>query len=139
MKEKGIVAQAYSPLGSGKTDLFTNDVVKSIAEKHGLGEKTAPILLGYPCSFVSILFFAILKTADTGPQHKTVKKGQVVIAKSTTESRIRENASVAQLDDEDIAKLNALAASGKQKRIGTPPWGEFTGSCAHLTPSYDQI
>jgi glycerol 2-dehydrogenase (NADP+) len=31
---KGIVIQAYSPLGSINSPLFTNPVVKKIAEKH---------------------------------------------------------------------------------------------------------
>ena len=57
------------------------------------------------------------------------KKGCVVIPKSATPSRIDANLSgfldaLGKLDNSDIAKLDAVAASGKQKRYIMPPWGQ---------------
>jgi glycerol 2-dehydrogenase (NADP+) len=45
LNEKGIVPQAYSPLGSSNSPLLTDEVVVQIAEKHSL--QSSDILLGY--------------------------------------------------------------------------------------------
>jgi len=45
MKSKGIVPQAYSPLGSTNSPLLTDEVVTTLADKYSL--KPADILLGY--------------------------------------------------------------------------------------------
>lgn len=54
-------------------------------------------------------------------------KEWVLIAKSVTPSRIAANYKgapivAAKLDKDDIAKLDALAAGGKQTRYVKPPW-----------------
>ena len=45
MNSKGIIPQAYSPLGSTNSPLLTDDVVVKIATKHSL--QPSDILLGY--------------------------------------------------------------------------------------------
>jgi glycerol 2-dehydrogenase (NADP+) len=103
LKAKGIVAQAYSPLGSTNSSLLTDEVASSIAQKHSL--QTADVLLGYMLS-----------------------KDIVVLPKSVTPTRIASNMKGAitaarKLDRSDMEKLDGVAASGKQKRFIMPPWG----------------
>lgn len=45
LKSRGIVAEAYSPLGSANSPLLTDEVASSIAQKYSL--QTSDILLGY--------------------------------------------------------------------------------------------
>ena len=45
LKSKGIVPQAYSPLGSTGSPLLTDDQVSEIAKKHSLD--SSDVLLGY--------------------------------------------------------------------------------------------
>ncbi|KAF8997112.1 NADP-dependent oxidoreductase domain-containing protein [Cyathus striatus] len=102
LKSKGIVPQAYSPLGSTKSPLLSDEVVTGVAQKHSL--QTSDVLLGY-----------------------LVAKGVVVLPKSVTPARIASNltgavAASKKLDSDDIKKLDGLAAEGKQKRFITPPW-----------------
>ena len=44
-KEKGILIEAYSPLGSTGSPLFQEDGVKEVAKKHNVGPGT--ILISY--------------------------------------------------------------------------------------------
>ncbi|KAF5365828.1 hypothetical protein D9757_014433 [Collybiopsis confluens] len=102
LRSKGIVPEAYSPLGSTNSPLLKDEVVKKIAEKHGL--QPSDVLLGW-----------------------LVSHGIVALPKSVTPSRIASNltgtvAAVGKLDKEDITQLDGLAASGKQKRFIMPPW-----------------
>ncbi|KAF8155692.1 NADP-dependent oxidoreductase domain-containing protein [Crassisporium funariophilum] len=102
LKSKGIVPQAYSPLGSTNSPLLSDELVTKIAKQHSL--QTTDILLGY-----------------------LLAKGFVVLPKSVTPARIASNiagasAAAEKLDATDIEALDALAANGKQKRFITPPW-----------------
>ncbi|RDB26935.1 D-galacturonate reductase [Hypsizygus marmoreus] len=102
LKSKGIVPQAYSPLGSTNSPLLTDEKVVEIATKHSLNP--SDVLIGY-----------------------LVAKGFVVLPKSVTPSRITSNLTGAlvaaqKLEKADIAELDGLAASGKQRRFITPPW-----------------
>ncbi|KAF5390756.1 hypothetical protein D9757_004446 [Collybiopsis confluens] len=102
LRSKGIVPEAYSPLGSTNSPLLKDEVVKKIAEKHGL--QPSDVLLGW-----------------------LVSHGIVALPKSVTPSRIASNltgtvAAVGKLDKEDITQLDGLAAGGKQKRFIMPPW-----------------
>ncbi|KJA17611.1 hypothetical protein HYPSUDRAFT_170377 [Hypholoma sublateritium FD-334 SS-4] len=101
-KSKGIVTQAYSPLGSTNSPLLADEIAVEIAKKHSL--QPADVLLGY-----------------------LIAKGIVVLPKSVTPARIASNftgalAGAEKLDTLDIEKLDGLAANGKQKRFITPPW-----------------
>ncbi|KAG8897907.1 hypothetical protein FRB99_007797 [Tulasnella sp. 403] len=97
LRSKGITVEAYSPLGSSNAPLTKDEVVVEIAEKH----KAAPanVLIGW-----------------------AVAKDFIVLAKSVTPDRIKANIDYTKLDEEDIAKLDGLAAAGKQRRIIKPPW-----------------
>ncbi|KAI0781929.1 Aldo/keto reductase [Abortiporus biennis] len=103
LSEKGIVAQAYSPLGSTNSPLLEDETVASLAKKH---ELTPPdVLLGYLLS-----------------------KNIVVLPKSVTPSRIASNfkgaiAAKEKLTKEDVELLDGVAPGGKQKRLIMPPWG----------------
>ncbi|KAE9395779.1 Aldo/keto reductase [Gymnopus androsaceus JB14] len=102
LRSKGIVAQAYSPLGSTNSPLLKDEVVLNIAQKHSL--QPSDVLLEW-----------------------LVAHDVVALPKSVTPSRIASNlagtlTAVGKLDKEDIAELDGLAASGKQKRFIMPPW-----------------
>ena len=96
LKSKGIVAQAYSPLGSTGSPLLKDETALAIAAAHGL--QPADVLLGY-----------------------LVAKDIVTLPKSVTPARIKQNidgalAAAKKLTKEDIEKLDGLAAAGKQSR-----------------------
>ena len=96
LKSKGILPQAYSPLGSTGSPLLKDDVAAEIAKRHGLA--VADVLLGWQ-----------------------VASGVVTLPKSVTPARIKANiegavAASQKLTPDDIEKLNAVAASGKAVR-----------------------
>lgn len=104
LSSKGIVPQAYSPLGSSNSPLLTDVVVVQIAAKYSL--QPSDVLLGY-----------------------LLAKQIVVLPKSVTPARITSNLTGAvaaanrlRFDTTDLKTLDDLAASGKQKRFLTPPW-----------------
>ncbi|KAF9066667.1 NADP-dependent oxidoreductase domain-containing protein [Rhodocollybia butyracea] len=102
LHSKGIVPEAYSPLGSTNSPLLKDDVVVRIAQKHSV--QPSDVLLGW-----------------------LVAHDIVALPKSVTPSRIASNmtgtiSAVGKLDKEDIVELDGLAASGKQKRFIMPPW-----------------
>ncbi|OAX34785.1 Aldo/keto reductase [Rhizopogon vinicolor AM-OR11-026] len=104
LKSKGIVPQAYSPLGSTNSPLLNDETATEIAKKHGL-KNTSDVLLGY-----------------------LLAKDAFVLPKSVTPSRIESNLTGAieaynALTPEDIKVLDGVAAGGKQKRFIMPPWG----------------
>jgi len=105
MKSKGIVAQAYSPLGSTNSPLLQDKDVLRLAEKYSTD--AAAILIGY-----------------------LLAKGMVVLPKSVTPSRITSNIKGSlkvkarlEAEPEELKKLDAIAANGKQHRFIKPPWG----------------
>ncbi|OCH94038.1 Aldo/keto reductase [Obba rivulosa] len=107
LKSKGIVPQAYSPLGSTGSPLLADETATALAEKYEL--QPADILLGY-----------------------LVAKDIVTLPKSVTPPRIASNfngalSAASKLTKEDIAQLDSVAPSGKQKRFITPPWGVDLG------------
>ncbi|MFI8338575.1 aldo/keto reductase [Streptomyces sp. NPDC085639] len=95
--ERGIATEAWSPLGQGK-ELLTLPVVTAIADKYG--RSAAQVVLRWHL------------------QH-----GNIVIPKSVTPARIRENLDVFgfELDAADIAALDALGAGAAGRRIGPDP------------------
>ncbi|KIF00496.1 oxidoreductase [Streptomyces sp. RSD-27] len=91
----GIATEAWSPLGQGK-ELLELPAVAAVAAKHG--RSAAQVVLRWH-----------------------LRRGTIVIPKSVTPSRIRENLDVFgfELDAEDVAALDALGADGG--RIGPDP------------------
>ncbi|EIW54704.1 Aldo/keto reductase [Trametes versicolor FP-101664 SS1] len=107
LQSKGIVPQAYSPLGSTNSPLLQDETASALAQQYGVS--TADVLLGY-----------------------LVAKNIVTLPKSVTPARIKSNlegavAAAKKLTKEDIAKLDGVAASGKQNRLIQPPWGVDLG------------
>ncbi|NGO11137.1 aldo/keto reductase [Streptomyces sp. HC44] len=92
--EQGIATEAWSPLGQGK-GLLEVPAIVAIAQKHG--RTPAQIVLRWH-----------------------LQLGNVVIPKSVTPSRIKENIEVFDfsLDDEDIAAISAL---NEDRRLGPDP------------------
>ncbi|MFF2848927.1 aldo/keto reductase [Streptomyces sp. NPDC058001] len=92
--EQGITTEAWSPLGSGKGILEVPAII-AIAQKHG--RSPAQVVLRWH-----------------------IQLGNVVIPKSVTPSRIRENIEVYdfELDTEDMAAISAL---NENRRLGLDP------------------
>ena len=92
--EQGIATEAWSPLGSGK-GLLEVPAIVAIAQKHG--RTPAQVVLRWH-----------------------VQLGNVVIPKSVTPSRIKENIEVFDftLDTEDLAAISAL---NEDRRLGPDP------------------
>ena len=92
--EHGIITESWSPLGQGT--LLENASLKSLAQKHG--KTPAQVIIRWH-----------------------LDRGYIVIPKSVTPSRIRENFDVFDfsLDADDLAKIAAL--DRKDGRIGDDP------------------
>ncbi|MFJ4777055.1 aldo/keto reductase [Streptomyces sp. NPDC088762] len=95
--ERGIVTEAWSPLGQGK-GLLTLPEVTAIAARHG--RSAAQVVLRWH-----------------------LRLGNVAIPKSVTPARIRENLDVFdfELDAADMAALDALGTGPAARRIGPDP------------------
>lgn len=106
-KEKGILVQAYSPLGSTGSPLFKEEGVMEFAKKHNVGAGTVLISYqGMPCAGSS----APEMLANQFP----VARGVTPLPKSVTATRIEENLKVVPLDS---SELNALQEIHKKKGI----------------------
>ncbi|RLL69602.1 aldo/keto reductase [Streptomyces sp. Z26] len=92
--DHGIATEAWSPLGQGK-DLLSEPVLQELARKHG--RTVAQVVLRWH-----------------------LQLGNVVIPKSVTPSRIRENIDVFGFEL-DQADLDAVAALNRDARLGDDP------------------
>ncbi|KAK7202377.1 NADP-dependent oxidoreductase domain-containing protein [Myxozyma melibiosi] len=98
-KEKGIICEAFSPLGSSGGPLLKLPTVQKIAEKY----KTSPggILLSYHIS-----------------------GGKVVLAKTVNPARATANSNdLVELSEEDLATLDKVAETEGIRRTSKPKWG----------------
>ncbi|EMG49110.1 NADP(+)-coupled glycerol dehydrogenase, putative (Aldo-keto reductase, putative), partial [Candida maltosa Xu316] len=100
LKEKGILLEAYSPLGSTDSPLFKNKVILEIAEKNGV--EPAQVLISW-----------------------AVQRKTVVLPKSVTESRIISNLETFTLSDDDFETLNKLSDSFGVVRTCNPGFNNF--------------
>ncbi|MFF3648655.1 aldo/keto reductase [Streptomyces sp. NPDC002181] len=93
----GVATEAWSPLGQGK-ELLTLPAVVEAADRHG--RTPAQVVLRWH-----------------------LQLGNIVIPKSVTPSRIRENLDVFgfELDEADLAALDALGRGSSAGRIGPDP------------------
>ncbi|CAK7898090.1 glycerol 2-dehydrogenase (NADP(+)) [[Candida] anglica] len=98
LKEQGIIAEAYSPLGSTGAPLFKYETVTKIAAKNKV--EPATVLISW-----------------------NVQRGAVVLPKSVTDSRIISNLETIVLPDEDFEELNKLADKEGIVRTADPKWG----------------
>lgn len=99
-KEKGIVIEAYSPLGSQDSPLFTNKTLKVIADSYGVSN--AQVLINW-----------------------ALKRGYVVLPKSVNPARVEENFKVFGLKQEDFDKVTNLVNEVGEKRLIVPNWSPF--------------
>lgn len=99
-KSKGIVVEAYSPLGSSSSSMLGDSRVKQIADKYKA--EPAQVLINWGLS-----------------------RGYVVLPKSITPARIVSNFKTFDLADEDVAELNGITARLGAKRYVSPDWGMF--------------
>ncbi len=85
MNSKGVVMEGWAPFAEGKNNLFGNERLKEIAEKHG--KSVAQVVLRW-----------------------LLQRGIVCIPKSVKKERMEENFNVFdfELDSEDLAKIAAL-------------------------------
>lgn len=91
-REKGILVEAYSPLGSTGSPLMKKDEVIKVAEANGVSPGT--VLLSYH-----------------------VARGVVALPKSVTPSRIEENFKIIKLSSEQLRALDRLHESGTQRLV----------------------
>ncbi|EXJ90660.1 alcohol dehydrogenase [Capronia coronata CBS 617.96] len=96
-KEKGIHVTAYSPLGSTGSPLMQDPHVVKLAEQKGVSPGS--ILLSYH-----------------------IARGNSVLAKSVTPSRIDENKKIVSLSSDDLASLAEISKKGV-KRFVYPEFG----------------
>lgn len=84
---------AYGPLGQDFTPRLRDDpLIAEIASKHG--KTVGQVLISW-----------------------AVQRGTAVVPKSTNEGRIKQNIQLVKLDEEDMAKLNALSTMpGRKER-----------------------
>ncbi|KAH8691157.1 putative glycerol dehydrogenase [Talaromyces proteolyticus] len=103
---KGILIEAYSPLGSTGSPLLTAEPIVAIAKKKGVAPAT--VLLSWHLA-----------------------RGSVVLAKSVNPDRITANRTLIELDADDVALIKEfsddLKARGQVKRYVAPPFGVDLG------------
>lgn len=95
--EKNIVLTSYSPLGSDESPLLDNPIVKRIADAHSV-----------PPATILVSFQANMPNTTVAP-------------KSVTPERIKSNAAVVKLSDEEIQSLKSIGDS-QFFRVCKPEW-----------------
>ena len=113
MKLKGILLTAYSPLGSTGSPLFQEEGVQEVAKKHNVSPGT--VLLSYGGMSVHN------RQVSSHLTHVSVARGNAVIPKSVTPSRIEENLKVIQLDPSDMERLGSINKVKGVTRYVNPP------------------
>ncbi|ABN68174.1 aldo/keto reductase [Scheffersomyces stipitis CBS 6054] len=101
LKEKNIVIEAYSPLGSTDAPLFKNETIAAIAKKNGV--EPGHVLISW-----------------------AVQRNTVVLPKSVTNSRIISNLKTFTLPEEDFEALNKLSEKDGIHRWADPSWNDFS-------------
>ncbi|AMD21604.1 HFL252Cp [Eremothecium sinecaudum] len=96
-KEKGIVIEAYSPLGSTGSPAAKEPVIVELAEKYGVAP--AQVLISW-----------------------VISRGMVVLPKSQKEERVIANFKVFQLEKSDIERINEVHKKSGTKRFVDPPF-----------------
>jgi glycerol 2-dehydrogenase (NADP+) len=121
-KKKGILIEAYSPLGSTGSPLFEEEGVTNVAKKHEVGAGT--ILISYQGKYC-----VGTKNSCCTPKAYalTVSKGHVVLPKSVTPARIEENLRTVKLDTTDLEALENIHKTKGLKRFVYPQFGVNLG------------
>ncbi|EDO17321.1 hypothetical protein Kpol_1062p29 [Vanderwaltozyma polyspora DSM 70294] len=99
-KEKGIVVEAYSPLGGTGAAILKEPLVEELAKKYNI--PAANLVVSWD-----------------------VQRGVVVLPKSVTESRIISNLQTLTLAPEDVEKITNLSKEKGEKRTCAPDFSPF--------------
>jgi glycerol 2-dehydrogenase (NADP+) len=114
---KGIAVEAFSPLGSTGSPLFSDESVRKVAAKHGVGAGT--VLINYQRMTPKATSKGIPLTRTS----HVVAKGHIVLPKSVTSSRIEENLKIVVLDTTDMDSLEKIHKVQCTKRYVYPAFG----------------
>jgi glycerol 2-dehydrogenase (NADP+) len=114
---KGIIVEAFSPLGSTGSPLFSDESIRKVAAKHGVD--AGSVLINYQGRLHG---FIRCQAVLTSPFH-LVSKGHVVLPKSVTPSRIEENLKIITLDTADMESLENIHKVKCTKRYVYPAFG----------------
>jgi len=94
---KGIVLTSYSPLGSDKSPLLTDEVIVKIAKKYEI--EPAAVLISF----------------------QTSHPNRTVLPKSVTPARIKSNINVVDLTPEEVKEISAISET-RTFRVCNPEW-----------------
>ncbi|ODV71592.1 uncharacterized protein CYBJADRAFT_169225 [Cyberlindnera jadinii NRRL Y-1542] len=97
---KGIVLEAYSPLGSANSNFFSDEFLKGIAET-------------YKCSVAQLLI------------NWGLSRGIVVLPKSSNPERIVSNLESVEISENDLESVGHLVDKYGEKRYVNPDWSPF--------------
>ncbi|KAK5148879.1 NADP-dependent oxidoreductase domain-containing protein [Cryomyces antarcticus] len=101
-RPKGIHITAYSPLGSTGSPLMKDEAIQEVAKRHSVS--AGAVLLSYH-----------------------VARGNSVLAKSVTPSRIEENRNIIELDSSDMKALEKISKDKGMTRFIYPAFGVNLG------------
>lgn len=107
-KEKGIVVEAWRPLGKSSELLLENEDILAIAKRHNVG--AGSVLISWH-----------------------LREGRSVIPKSSNHKRIAQNSTLVELDDEELKKIDNLHKTVGLKRFGAE---SFAKGLVHF-PDWD--
>ncbi|KAK9478390.1 NADP-dependent oxidoreductase domain-containing protein [Lipomyces japonicus] len=115
-KSKGIVTMAYSPLGQYDSPILKSPEINAVAVKHNVGP--GQVVLAWE-----------------------VGRGIAVIPKSASRTRIRDNITLPQLDDQDVAVLDGFHAlrPDYHRRLCQINGGTPTGHDIVLGWTYEEL
>ena len=113
-RDKGILLEAYCPLGSTNSPLLKDEDVLRIAKKNNVTPAT--ILISYQ---VNRGIVVLPKSVTASRKSFSAVPGKML----TLRSGITDNLKTIKLSDEDMKTLNEMAANGKQQRVNTPLFG----------------
>lgn len=99
-KSKGIVIEAYSPLGSNGSPLLKEPVIIEVAKKYGV--EPAQVLINWG-----------------------IQRGYVILPKSVNPKRVESNFKVFDLSKEDVDRIHKISKEQGVKRFVHPDWPSF--------------
>lgn len=99
-QKKGIVLEAYSPLGSTNAPILQDELIKELAEKHNV--QPAQLVISWH-----------------------LQRGYVVLPKSSNPDRVASNLQTLRVPDEDMEALNTLSKKRGEMRVVNPKFGDF--------------
>jgi glycerol 2-dehydrogenase (NADP+) len=115
---KGILLESYSPLGSTDSPLLTDSTIKAMADKREAS--VSQILISWQgTAYIKHIFKELTWI---------VARRIVVLPKSVTPSRIKENFEIIELSEDEVSALSTFAEKhGGTRRFVDPPWGKNLG------------